>query len=284
MKLSLKISICFLILFVCLYKETLAQDYEIEHITSEQGLPDNRLMCLYKDTYGFVWIGTKTGLSRYDGHNFRNYVLNPEAEKNIDKYVLFFLEKGMDSLFIASYGSGVWVYNQRTEQFSKFEKIKEKGVCNMYFDSSGNLWILTAGFGVAVYDRNYNKINQFDKSNQAIYSNAFRAICEYKKNDIWLGSQLGLYRIDISKKTSVIKIYLNRIVDTTSLSQDWIESIYKSEDNSLWIGTGEGVNRYLPTTDNFERITFPEKKIFFPTISIASLKMRVKCILVPIPD
>ncbi|OMP79646.1 histidine kinase dimerization/phosphoacceptor domain -containing protein [[Flexibacter] sp. ATCC 35208] len=39
-------------------------------ITQTDGLPDRNLFCGVQDKYGFIWLGTRSGLCRYDGHHF----------------------------------------------------------------------------------------------------------------------------------------------------------------------------------------------------------------------
>ena len=41
----------------------------IKYIGIEQGLSNNAATCIYKDHYGFMWIGTYDGLNRFDGNN-----------------------------------------------------------------------------------------------------------------------------------------------------------------------------------------------------------------------
>ena len=48
-----------------------AQQYEL--FTVNEGLPQNYLLGLAQDSAGFIWLGTKDGLARYDGHKFRIY-------------------------------------------------------------------------------------------------------------------------------------------------------------------------------------------------------------------
>ena len=46
--------------------------YSFEHYTTYDGLPSNTIHCTYQDRFGFVWIGTRDGLSRFDGYDFRS--------------------------------------------------------------------------------------------------------------------------------------------------------------------------------------------------------------------
>ena len=50
--------------------EAQIKSLNLRHITSEQGISDNQVTCILRDPLGFMWIGTKDGLNRYDGKEF----------------------------------------------------------------------------------------------------------------------------------------------------------------------------------------------------------------------
>ena len=62
--------IALLCLFPVLAK---AQEPFMRQLTTKDGLPQQQVMCYFKDSRGFVWLGTKNGLSRYDGRTFKNF-------------------------------------------------------------------------------------------------------------------------------------------------------------------------------------------------------------------
>ncbi|HEY6915389.1 MAG TPA: two-component regulator propeller domain-containing protein, partial [Paludibacter sp.] len=43
--------------------------YVFHHLTTNDGLSNNSVRHILKDSYGFLWIGTEFGLNRYDGYN-----------------------------------------------------------------------------------------------------------------------------------------------------------------------------------------------------------------------
>jgi two-component sensor histidine kinase/streptogramin lyase len=49
-----------------------AQDLRFQHLTTDAGLSDNAITCVYEDREGFIWIGTENGLDRYDGSRVWN--------------------------------------------------------------------------------------------------------------------------------------------------------------------------------------------------------------------
>ncbi len=48
------------------------QDFRFQHLTSDDGLSDNAITCVFQDGAGFIWIGTENGLDRYDGSGVWN--------------------------------------------------------------------------------------------------------------------------------------------------------------------------------------------------------------------
>ncbi|MBK7553135.1 MAG: hypothetical protein IPI55_00665 [Flavobacteriales bacterium] len=46
---------------------THAQVLRFQHLTTDHGLSDNAITCVYEDRAGFIWIGTENGLNKYDG-------------------------------------------------------------------------------------------------------------------------------------------------------------------------------------------------------------------------
>ena len=44
---------------------------KFQRLDTRDGLSNSQVNCILKDSKGFVWLGTKYGLSRYDGYRFR---------------------------------------------------------------------------------------------------------------------------------------------------------------------------------------------------------------------
>lgn len=48
-----------------------AEHYYFKQISLKEGLPSN-VRCILRDEQGFVWIGTKSGLGKFDGHELKD--------------------------------------------------------------------------------------------------------------------------------------------------------------------------------------------------------------------
>jgi ligand-binding sensor domain-containing protein len=44
-----------------------------EHYSIEDGLPQYTIMDILQDNKGFMWFATWDGISKFDGHTFKNY-------------------------------------------------------------------------------------------------------------------------------------------------------------------------------------------------------------------
>ena len=45
----------------------------VSHFSTDDGLASNAIAGIYQDDYGFIWMATWNGLSRFDGYDFYNY-------------------------------------------------------------------------------------------------------------------------------------------------------------------------------------------------------------------
>ena len=74
------------------------------------------------------------------------------------------------------------------------------------------------------------------------------AVAEDRYGFMWFGGNDGLYRYDGYEYVH----YQHDPYDSTSLSENWVESLYAGSDDKIWIGTfGGGLNRFDPETDTF---------------------------------
>ena len=69
-----KLYILLFALFIIQYAVAQPRQFQFQRIDIRKGLSHNQVNRILKDTQGFMWFGTLSGLNGYDGYDFRSFV------------------------------------------------------------------------------------------------------------------------------------------------------------------------------------------------------------------
>ena len=95
-----------------------SQDMHFDHYAVEDGLSQSVVLCIYQDSEGYLWFGTQSGLSQFNGYEFVNYSTLPSSNSISNTWVYAITEDANGNLYMGTKG-GVNKYNKRTGQFSQ---------------------------------------------------------------------------------------------------------------------------------------------------------------------
>jgi ligand-binding sensor domain-containing protein/signal transduction histidine kinase/CheY-like chemotaxis protein/AraC-like DNA-binding protein len=122
-----------------------AAPYYFKHYQMQDGLSNNIINCILQDKSGFMWIGTRDGLNRFDGYSVRVFRENPEEPNSIGSSFIYSLATdGNGRLWVAT-AVGVYIYNEYEESFDLVSFSKGMRTTNLIFDADGDLWMLAGG-------------------------------------------------------------------------------------------------------------------------------------------
>lgn len=97
-------------------------------------------MCLAKDNKGFLWVGTSSGLSMYDGYNFQNYSYSKDDE--LIGCVNVIKTDTNNRLWIGS-GAGLFCYVNNAIIKLSATTLLPQGVNDILPEKNGNIWLAT---------------------------------------------------------------------------------------------------------------------------------------------
>src|ERR1041385_8342410 len=70
---ALRLFLSLLCIPLCSAVYSQKQHLQFEHIGTGMGLSQSNVMCIFQDSRGFMWFGTRDGLNKYDGYKFIVY-------------------------------------------------------------------------------------------------------------------------------------------------------------------------------------------------------------------
>ena len=92
------------------------RDLKFAHLTTNDGLSQDRVFAIMQDRLGFMWLSTGEGLNRYDGHSFVVYKNDPRDSGSLsDNGTGDVFEDTQGFLWVAAY-PGINKFDPRTER------------------------------------------------------------------------------------------------------------------------------------------------------------------------
>ena len=130
--------------------------YLFKQLEVGDGLSHNQINHIFKDSRGFMWFSTASGLNRYDGYKFKLFFHNPDDDNSLpDNFVMNVQEDGEGRLWIHTAG-GYVVYNPEKEKFVKCQALlHQMGITSpvdlIFIDNRKNIWCYTNSIGFYQY-------------------------------------------------------------------------------------------------------------------------------------
>ena len=114
-----------------------------EHLGLEQGLPHPVGMALAQDGDGYIWIGTQSGLARWDGYRVRSFHHNATDPTSLPgDFIQTLHVDPRGRLWVGTATAGVAMYDNRKAHFVRInEELSQGLVSAIASDAKGNLWI-----------------------------------------------------------------------------------------------------------------------------------------------
>jgi signal transduction histidine kinase/DNA-binding response OmpR family regulator/streptogramin lyase len=217
--------------------------YRFSRLDPELGISHDRIKCFYKDSRGFLWIGTVAGLNRYDGYSLKVYRNDPRDSTSVINDDINKVVEGPDGrLWVLSYGA-LDVYDPTTETFRHDPMpilssmgIQDRNISDIHRDKNGNYWFVHRTLGIYVMDgkmRTHTHLAHNTSDTTSVHSNEVAEISEDKNGDFWLLHVNGVIeKID----TKTLKVsYRSYALAKYNGREKLLYSLTADADNDLWI-------------------------------------------------
>ena len=170
-------------------EESFAEQYFFNHYQTTDGLPSNTIYATVQDKYGFMWIGTRDGICRFDGHNFIR--IGDDLPNGILSGMTPALCIDSDGLLWFANSNGVGSYNIDTGVTTSIGRMGIRDISYIRADNNGNIWIVTSS--IYKYNKESKELTEYRPSEY--FDPQMAAVDSF--GAVWFTSTTGdLYRYD----------------------------------------------------------------------------------------
>jgi diguanylate cyclase (GGDEF)-like protein len=210
----------------------------IAHYDTRDGIPQVQVLTVHQCDVGYIWLGTFSGLSRYDGRQFRHFVSRDGLNSN---HITDLVTDPEGILWIGT-GNGVC----RLIGSSRFDCLDLPGVAETQVHSlhasDDRLWVASDAGLFRIRNGEAERVELPTESERVVFS-----VASDPEGGIWIGGAGGLFLKRSSRIQSVTLEGAESPVSVTALTLS---------DDGVWVGTTEGL--FLAARDGVRRIAEPD--------------------------
>ena len=232
-----------LLSFCVIYLSAQNSLFQFSRIDIANGLSNNGVNCIFKDSKGFLWFGTMSGLNRFDGYTFKIFRNDLNDSSSISDNSVVKILEGPDNKLWVYFRVGFNIYDPITEKFDhrpqdflKSINIPDSSIASVKKDSNGNFWFSDTKTGLYKYMPSSNQTIHFshnEKDEKTLHSDNVTAITESASGGWWVIYSDGVIdKMDertnkiVYRNTSIQKLYPNEISEY---------QVFADAQNDLWI-------------------------------------------------
>ncbi len=214
--------------------------YHFSKLNTHNGLSHNQVNSILKDSQGFLWFGTMSGLNRYDGYSFKIYRRKPnDSFSLIDNYIISLFELPNEKMLVTTSG-GSCIYNSDADKFdTAYTKYLHSlglpvgQIRNVVKGSDGRFWFLYENLNLYMYSCKDKKIKLFSQSTVFDPIAKITSLHETRDGKLWLVYQNGFLQ-EYDMKADKIIVTSNALQKLNRGNIPYDLTIDKDGDIWLW--------------------------------------------------
>lgn len=260
----------------------------LSHYSADEGMTSNTISDIIRDNYGYLWIASWNGLSRFDGFHFYNYQTgNTSGIPLLHNRIMDLYADLGQNIWMRMYDGRVFVVERHSDRIinplqdiSGYERFKTKH--RLFVNTAGRVFAIIEDVGIYAMKIEDGKVNAQLIKTAGLKVNT---IVEGYKDDLWVGSDKGIHRLKmtegyiekkgVAEDESISCLFSNgyiiyagtrsgKLFSTASGQEPKviaqlgtaISSLYVDSQGLIWFSQdAQGVSRLDPKTGNIKTFT-----------------------------
>ena len=195
---------------------------------------------IFEDSQGFIWLGNKASIHRFDGLQWDSFLLDDSLEAN----VISITERRNGELWLGLENGDIYVFkNETSQKFEPKEGTPKKAIKSLFFDKDDRLWIISYGEGLYYY--HHNTLFNIDVEDGLPSNDLYAGVLDYQ-GYVWCASDRGVARIGIQNTKNLVQIS----TVTDQLPDQICTHLEILGNKRLWVGMYNGAVAEIDISSN----------------------------------
>ncbi|WP_165765139.1 hybrid sensor histidine kinase/response regulator transcription factor [Flavobacterium oncorhynchi] len=259
------------LLLALFFSSSMLFSQNIRHLSVDEGLPQSFVSGIVENKDGFIWLSTRNGLARFDGHNFKIFQHIHNNKNSLTSNLIEQIKESDSNTLWIKYESGeLDKFNYNTEKANPVitQSFLEKNNITIsrrvwFVDHENMLWFRTKDNNVLC------KIDLSDKKKLVNYGSYFSKygpiynIIETYKKELWVLSQKAISKFD-KKKNKFIPIIIPYQLFPEGFKDDGIvfNAFTERKNGELMWADNSFIYFFNPIKKEFRKVSLPVKSLF----------------------
>jgi len=255
-------------LFLTLFFSTkLVHAQSMRTISTKDGLPQSFVSGIVQDDTSFIWIGTRNGLVRFDGIQYKIFQHRNNDTSSLASNLIIWLRRDAKNILWIEHESGV---------IDEMDPVKETiihylrgGMDNpvdaefirrgWMVDHEGVFWGIRKGTGINTFEPQHKAKEIFNRANAGFSSDTVHGVTETFDHEVWVLTQGGLSRFDKKEKRfynfkNPFKEDYGDFPNSDAIAID----LYERKNGELMWGDRGSIFFFNRTTRQFRKVSLPK--------------------------
>ncbi len=217
--------------------ETVPQ-YNSRAWQTDEGLPLKVVQAITQTRDGYLWVGTREVLARFDGTHFTIFDAKNTPELRNSNIKALCADK-TGALWIGTDGGGLVCFKDGVfSHYGKTNGLAGDSLRVIYESRDGSIWIGTLTGMSQFKDGKFENYNTryYSTRKQSLLSSIINSIFEDKDGNLWVATSGGVNRL----KGETIDAFTT----TNGLPSNSLHIVCQDKEGRLWLGSNYGMTSY----------------------------------------
>ena len=256
-----------IILYIVSIWGLFSQTIQFEHYNDANGLSHNSVRHIVQDKNGFLWLGTFSGLNRFDGYQIKSFMSSSSVDNTIPNDDITALEYDEESnnLWIGT-RNGLTLLDIDTQEFTTFlpnakdaHSLQDHEIRSVHIDRFNQIWVGTKNKGLFVFHQDENIFEKIELQGFEYIKEIF----EDSKGQLWIGSYgtAGVAKITLDNVANPVKIdtYTLNVPNSKEINP-YVNFIYQNSNLDIFVGSRQGLYKFNEESNQFTNLYIKDVK------------------------